>query len=167
MVGNLLAVLVVGAAIAFLVFAPSLGFEIPAMSNLELETTFHEEAIDGADEASVYLDTGSGSLDVIALPSGSNLIEAEVTTNGDVYFKSSGNDFRDVSLEVDERSNFTFDFGSFFDSERMSTTVELTTMIPLALEIDQFLIERFQSVYSKLIAIGVPKNRKVMRFRSK
>ncbi len=137
-IGNLLAVLVVGTAIAFLVFAPSLGFEIPAMANLELETTFHEESLGDADEASIYLDTGSGFLDVIALPSGNNLIEAEVTTDGKVNFDVSGNNDRKVvSLEIDDRNGINFDFGNLFDSQRISTTVELSREIPLALEIDQ------------------------------
>ena len=137
-VGNFLAVVVVATSIAFLVFAPSLGFDIPAMSNLELETTFYEEALGGANEASIYLETGSGDLDVIGLPSGNNLIEAEVTTNGDVYFDvSSSSGRKEVSLEIDEGNGINFNFGNFFDSERISTTVELSTKVPLSLEIDQ------------------------------
>ena len=116
-VGNFLAVVVVATSIAFLVFAPSLGFDIPAMSNLELETTFYEEALGGANEASIYLETGSGDLDVIGLPSGNNLIEAEVTTNGDVYFDvSSSSGRKEVSLEIDEGNGINFNFGNFFDS---------------------------------------------------
>ena len=48
--------------------------------------------------------------------------------------------------------------GSWLMRSRELLTIDLDQLLPkaqsLALEIDQFLIERFQSVYSKLIAIG-------------
>ncbi len=136
-VGNVLAVIVVGVAIGFMVYVPDLGIELPSYTNVEYLTTNYSEPIDDSESAGIYLDMDSGDLEIIALPSGNNLVEAEVTFSGEVDFIISGNaERKHVSLELDDLNSFNFGFQNWISNEQNSAIVELSPNLPLSIEVD-------------------------------
>lgn len=131
-VGNLVALLLVGGALAFMVFAPQLGIKDPGSA--ELVTESFSEPLDSATSADIRLDIDRGTLNVAALPGGGNLIEADMTHNQRVTFNATGADQKTVTLRME-----SVDFADLFDllaDVQMTTTVGLSPDIPLNINAD-------------------------------
>lgn len=116
---NLISVVFVTGVILFIIFAPTLGFEV---SSRELITESFSESLDNATSARIVLDVDQGDLNIFALGDSSNLFEAEVTHMDKVEFEVSGNSDRVVRLNLDETSvNSIFDLFSFRNTGRTIT----------------------------------------------
>jgi hypothetical protein len=128
--GALLGLVTIAAAVALLMAAPSLGLS----SSAEVVTESFSEPIGSATTASLDLEfsLGRGTLD--ALSTGANLIEAEVAHVGTVRFTTSGESSKDIRLvQIDEPFNIGFDD---FNGDQLRWDVGLTPQIPLELRID-------------------------------
>ncbi len=133
-VGNLVALLLVGGAVAFLLTAPKL--DLPA-SSAELRTEAFSEARGGAESATLDMDIDRGQLTIGALPASSaNLVEIQASHNQRASFNASGEAAKTIDFQLDAD-----DFAGLFDllnsiQNQNQTAVLLHPGLPLALSID-------------------------------
>ncbi|TAK13605.1 MAG: hypothetical protein EPO32_04750 [Anaerolineae bacterium] len=131
-VGNIVAILLVGGALAFLYFAPQLGLETPGGGDLITES--FSEPLEAATAADIRLDIDRGTLNVSALEGGTDLFQAEVNHNQRVTFTAGGSQRKDILLRLD-----AVDFADLFDlltDVQMTTTVGLSPSVPLNFDAD-------------------------------
>jgi hypothetical protein len=129
-VSSILAIAVVAAAVAFLVYAPALGFNTPSG---ELQTDSFSVPLEQADSASVNIDFDHGDLNVSALRGSENLFEAEVTYLDDLNFSESGSSHKNIDLTLDQIGGFNF--GGWFDSEQTTGTIGLSPFVDIDLKV--------------------------------
>ncbi len=133
-VGNLVAVLLVGGAVAFLLAAPKL--DLPA-SSAELRSEAFSEARGAAEAATLDMDIDRGILTIGALPASSaNLVEIQASHNQRASFNASGEATKTIDFQLDAD-----DFAGLFDllnsiQNQNQTDVLLHPGLPLDLSID-------------------------------
>ncbi|OGO09874.1 MAG: hypothetical protein A2Y93_14835 [Chloroflexi bacterium RBG_13_68_17] len=140
--GALLGLVTVGAAILLLTAAPSLGLpQSPGLpswfgpaASAEIVTETFSEPIGLAETAEVELDLSVADSAIEALAGGDNLIEAEISHIGEIGFTVSGETSKNVHLyQVSEPFGFRIDWP---EGNRLRWDVGLTGAIPLDLSID-------------------------------
>jgi len=128
--GALLGLLTIGAAVVLLTAAPSLGLTPSA----DVVTETFSEPIGAAESAEIELDLSVADSTIEALPGGADLIAAEITHIGEIGFDVSGSTSRDVHLyQVTEPFGVHIDWP---EARQLRWDVGLTGEIPLHLSID-------------------------------
>ena len=130
-IGNLLAVVLVMAAVVFIYFAPTLGLTTGPTA---LVTEHFNEPLDGASSGTINLSVDHGTLEVGSLHASSNLFEATATHNQRISFSSGGNDNKSVNFTI-QQEDF-FDIFDWFEQERNTIKIGLSDELPLVLNID-------------------------------
>jgi hypothetical protein len=127
--GAVIGLLVAGAVIAILIFAPSLGG--PALG--DLVTDNYAEPIGSASSAQIDLHLSVGTAEVYSLSDSNNLFEAEITHLGEIDYSATGETTKRISIR-EEEVNYDF-FGIFDDREKAEWNIGLSPDLPLDLTI--------------------------------
>ncbi|MGD8456934.1 MAG: DUF5668 domain-containing protein [Anaerolineales bacterium] len=134
-ISNLLSLILVAAAIAFLVYAPSLGFSTPGD---ELITEQFSAPLDGAASANFKFNLDRGKLTIYPLKDTNKLVQVDVTRAEDsdeFHFQVSGTTNKSVDIDLDHM-NIDFIFGGWIESKRVTVDVGINPDIPIDLDID-------------------------------
>lgn len=130
-VGSIISLLLGLSMVAVVVFGPTF---IEPLPNTELVTESYYDPLGAAESARVNLDFDRGMLVVSPLIDSDNLFETEVSHNGDLDFKTSGDPRRNITLRLDSDSAFwELDF---LDDQQINGMVELTPVLPIELYVD-------------------------------
>lgn len=133
-VGNLISAGIVLAALAFVIFAPSLGIESFSPSNTDFVTeTFKVEDTE-IETATVKIDLDSSRLTISPLADSPNFFEAEVHHNQILDFNPGKGSKRHILLTL-EQDDF-FAFGNWFNAQQVTTTIGLGRDVPFNLDVD-------------------------------
>ena len=130
LIGALLGLATVAAAVAVLLAAPSLGWT----SNPEAISEMFNEPLGSARSAEVELEFSLGTSTVEALPDSTDLIRIEGTHLGEVAFTATGDTSKSIRLQ-EVGGPFSVNLGPF-QMEKLRWDVGLTPKIPLKLRID-------------------------------
>ncbi len=127
--GALLGLVTIGAAVLLIAAAPSLGLT----PSTDVVTETFREPVGLAETATVQLDLSVADASIEAL-AGENLIEAEIAHRGEIGFTVSGETSKTVRLhQVDEPFGFRINWP---EANQLRWDVGLTGEIPLDLSID-------------------------------
>jgi hypothetical protein len=129
LVGGLIGLLTVGAAIALLIYGPRLGLT----SNRNLTTERFTAALEGADSGRIVLDLSSYPTRIGALSDGDLLFDGELTYAGEVTFEVSGTTQKTVTLDHGQSISGPWDW---FDDLEADWTIDLSPAVPLDLNVD-------------------------------
>jgi hypothetical protein len=127
--GAVIGLLVAGAAIAILIFAPSLGI----LTSGDLVTDNYAEPIGSATSAQIDLELSVGTADVYALSDSNNLFEAEITHLGEIDYSATGEASKRISIREEGVSDDFF--GIFDEREDVQWDIGLSPDLPLDLTI--------------------------------
>jgi hypothetical protein len=130
-IGAVIGLAVAAAAIAILIFAPSLGG--PNLG--DLVTDNFSEPIGAATSAEIELNLSAGLTEISSLSDSSNLFEAEITHLGEIEYSATGEARKRISIR-EEEIDYDFGFLNIFDDrERVEWNIGLTPDLPLDLSI--------------------------------
>lgn len=129
LIGALIGLLTVGAAVALLMFGPQLGLADAGA----LKTEAFDTPLDGATTAQVTLDLDQYATDVSTTAEAGNLVEADLTFAGEAVFEVSGSAAKTVYVGVRQDNSNWFDLFDDFDARWQ---IGLSPAVPLALSID-------------------------------
>jgi hypothetical protein len=107
-IGGLIGLLAILAVVGVLIAGPKLG--LPTASIGVLQTRTITEPVSGAADANIILDFSSQPVNVHALTSSANLLEAQIEYYGGLSYSSTGNPTRRISLAPS--GGFSFFLGS-------------------------------------------------------
>lgn len=129
---NLIAVAVVLCAVAFLAYAPIMGWTPQRDASLISE----QFAVPNGktESAVVSIDSNSDRLEVFALRDTGNVFEADITHSGRVEFHHSGDRDKTISLKLHE-DDF-FNFGSWIDPQGASSSIGISPLVMVDLKVD-------------------------------
>jgi hypothetical protein len=134
-ISNLLSLALVAAAIAFLVFAPSLGFPTPSNEIILVEFS---EPLGDATSASFNIDLDRGKLTLYPLEDSDDLTRVDVSHAKDAdefYFNVSGDTNKNVDIDLDHM-DIDFIFGGWIESQNVTVDVGINPAVPLDITID-------------------------------
>jgi len=137
-VGSLISVALVAAAIAVLVFAPSLGFQPPSD---ELVTERFSVPIENATTAAINIETDRGSITASPVGDSDTLIQSVVTHSKEtdvLTFDVTGTSSKTISLDLEhDARSFDFDwlFSGLLERANVNIDVSLTPNVPLSLDV--------------------------------
>jgi hypothetical protein len=134
-ISNLLSLALVAAAIAFLVFAPSLGFSTPSH---ELISEQFSAPLEGATSANFDFNLDRGKLNIYPLVDSNDLTHVDVTRAKDsdeFYFNVSGDTDKYVDIDLDHM-DIDFIFGGWIESQNVSVDVGINPDVLLDINID-------------------------------
>jgi hypothetical protein len=127
-VGGVIGLLFVGGLLGLVMAGPALGL---AQTNAVKEETF-QEPVNGAEKATIQLDTHQYPVDIHALSGSTNLVDATLQHRGTVIWTTSGTTERRVGLAYREVSDFmSFDF-----NPEARWRIGLSPQVPLELLVD-------------------------------
>jgi hypothetical protein len=129
LVGALIGLLTVGAAVALLFYGPRLGLA----RSPEVKTERFSAPLEGASSGLIELDLSSYATEVQALGSGDLLFDGELTHRGEVFFGVSGSTQKTVSLDYSEQFTGPWDW---FDGVDGPWTIGLSPDVPLDVSVD-------------------------------
>lgn len=129
LVGALIGLLTVGAAVALLMYGPQLGLA----SASGLQTEAFNAPLDGATAADVTLDLDQYATDVTATTDAAHLVEADLTFSGEAVFDVSGGAAKTVVVGVRQDNSDWFEFFDDFDAH---WEIGLSPAVPLDLTIN-------------------------------
>jgi hypothetical protein len=129
--GSVLAALIVLGVLGLMVFAPQLGW--PTVG--EMKTESYKAPKKDTESAVIRLDLDFGNSHVYPKESASNLLEAQVTHNGQVNFSAVGDTRQTVSLDLDRGFSF-FDIGAFADDDVVQSEIGIAPDVTLDLKVD-------------------------------
>jgi hypothetical protein len=132
---NLLSLLLVAAAILFLVYAPSLGFTTPSD---ELVSEQFSAPLENTASATFNFNLDRGKLTIYPLEDSNNLVLVDVTRAKDsdeFRFNVSGTANKNVDIELDHM-DIDFVFGDWIGSQNVTVDVGINPNVPLDLIID-------------------------------
>ena len=130
-VGGLLGLIVVGAVIFALAFAPALGLKLP--NNAEVKVERFTAPLESATSATVRVDSGSEPVEITANHS-DLLFDGEIGHTGVINFQTSGSTDKVVSISKnDNPGNWIVGLA---DQERLKWKIGLSSKVPLRLEMD-------------------------------
>lgn len=128
-VSALVGVATLGAAVAMLIYAPTIGI----FQGGDVKTYNFSEPIGGATSAKVHLDLSSESARVKALGDSTTLFQADITHAGPMQFSAAGSGSeKSISLAASGPINWFF----VLPIMEKEWAIGLTTQIPLALTVD-------------------------------
>jgi len=128
LVGLLIGLATVGAAVAILVAAPNL---VPASQNI---TEQFNEAVGPATSASVRIDGASQPVNIRALSDSANLFEGSIGHMGVMDFQVTGTTEKQITLR--HRGGINVPFSFTFPMEDLRWNIGLNPKVPLALTYD-------------------------------
>jgi hypothetical protein len=128
--GSAVSMLLGLSVIAVVIFGPSFLEPYPGLNVI---TESYVDPLTDADSARVHLDFDKGGLEVAPLYDSENLIQAEVTHNGNLDFDTSGKSNRNIDLKLDSESSF-WDI-DILNSQRIGV-VGLNADLPIELIVD-------------------------------
>lgn len=129
-VGALIAVLLVGAAAFVLVSGSTLGIQLP---NSDFKVERFTAPLDGAQSATINLDTSSQSVSVASLEDSDLLMDATIGHYGEMDFLVSGGADRQITLRRRPGSNIQFGFNPM---QNQGWEIYLARNIPIDLRVD-------------------------------
>lgn len=134
-ISNLVSVVLVVAALVYAAFAPAVGIQ---PQGIETVTENFSEGVGNAESAIIHLDIDRGELKIDSLNSSDNLIQIRSTHNQESSFTASGSSTRTVEFRLDSLNNFPgfFFSGNFFNTETNQTDVNLSSRLPIDLNVD-------------------------------
>ncbi|HEY9087301.1 MAG TPA: DUF5668 domain-containing protein [Anaerolineaceae bacterium] len=130
-IGALIALLLVGAAAFVLISGASLGIQLPNAGEFKVEE--FTAPIDGAQSATINLDTSSQPVAISSLERSENLLEATIGHYGQMDFLISGGADRQITLRRQPTVGFSMDF---VPPQNAKWEIYLTRDIPIDLRID-------------------------------
>jgi hypothetical protein len=134
-ISNVLSLILVAAAIVFLVYAPSLGFSTPSD---ELVSERFIAPLENATSATFNFDLDRGKLTIYPLEGSNDLVQVDVTRAKDsdeFRFNVSGTTKKNVDIHLDHM-DFDFMFGGWFGSQNVTVDVGINPAVPIDLLID-------------------------------
>lgn len=129
-IGALIALLLVGAAAFVLVSGSTLGIQLPG-GNFKVER--FTAPLDGAQSATINLDTASQSVAVSSLDSSDLLMDATIGHYGEMDFLVSGGAERQITLRKRPGTNIQF---GFIPTQQQGWEIYLAREVPIDLRVD-------------------------------
>jgi hypothetical protein len=145
--GAILGLGTVALAILILALAPSLGLTTSA----EIFTDHFTAPVGVATSAEVEIDLSVGPITIDALSDSSQLVDAEITHIGEIFFESRGEEKKTVRLEQEKGLEFNM---LYSPEEELEWDIGLSPDVPLFLEL-QGGVGNAQMDLSKLQLTGV------------
>lgn len=130
---GLIALLMVGLVIVILVAGPQLGLKLPTAAAVVQKQ--YSEPIGAAQRANVFIDIASDPVTIDALSGSTDLIDANVTTYGEMEFSASGSSDKSIVLRKRPNSGI-FIFNWSFATRPTRWDVALSPEIPLDLTLE-------------------------------
>ena len=135
LVSGFLILALIGAAAGVVFFADQLPFVASFSSDSPWQTDTVEQALDDYESASILIDWTSPSGKLQALTNSANLIEGDITYQGDLFFDVSSRG-TEADIRLDTRSTEAWFTPSLQTHPPGSWDVSLTPEIPLDLTLD-------------------------------
>lgn len=129
-IGALIGLCTVALAIVLMLIGPSMGWG----DGGEVKTDTFVEEIGAATSARVDLELSSAPTTVSALGDSEDLIEANLTYDGEINFDVRGE--REKTVNLSQRSGWDFMQFNWFDDDKLHWDIALSPRLPLELEID-------------------------------
>lgn len=134
-VSNLISLALVALVIAFLIFAPSMGFSTPSG---ELISEQFSEPLGGATSASFDIDLDRGTLNIFPLADSKTLTQVDATYlegSDEFRFDVSGDTDKSIAIDLDHM-DIDFMFGGWFESQNVTIDVGISPDVSVTLNID-------------------------------